>query len=120
MSFSDEYRASYYSIHRAQHGQRALLKLEGGGVPRQSEIVEAKCFAETNVAELPVHRVGVGKRRTLALNRDAHLLFGNPQCKLQLDRAFEIRNFYQGFETIVRYLHGILPRSQVGRCELAL
>ena len=119
MSFADEDRAGYNSVHRTQESQRSLLKLEGRGVPSQGEVVEAKSFAKPECAELPVDGVGIGERQTLSGNRDVDLLFGDCERELQLDRSLQIHSLYQRLETIPQYPHRIRSGFQDGRCKLA-
>jgi len=104
MSFADEDRSSYDSVHRAQKRQRALLKLGGYGGPRQGEIVEAKRLAQADLAQSPVHRVGIGKRPAFLRNRDVYLLFGNAERQLQNDGSAQVHGFRQELETIPRHL----------------
>src|SRR5216684_2556496 len=105
MSFADEDRAGRNSIYRAQECQGAFLKLEGCGIPNQGVIFEAKRLAETDLAKLPVDRIGIGKGETLTCNRDAHARFGDGERELQLDRTLQIHTLYQRLETIPCHPH---------------
>src|ERR1039458_9706246 len=119
MSFPEEDRAGYNSIHRSQESQRAFLKLESCGVRSEGEIVEAKSLAQPDLAELPVDRVGVGKRSALAGNGDGHLLLGNGERELQLGRALQIHGLDQRLETIPRHPEGIGSGGHIGRPKFA-
>src|SRR5580693_4939000 len=119
MAFSHEDRAGRNSIHRIQEYQYPFLKLEGRSVPNQGEIVEAKRLTQPNTAELPVDRVGIGKRLTLPSHGYAHLLFRNGKRELQLHGSLQIQSLHQKLETIPSHPDGIGSWFQLGRYKLA-
>src|ERR1035438_9742664 len=119
MSFPDEYRSGYNSIHRTQESQSPFLKLESCRVPRQSEIVEAKRLPQSNLAELPVDRIGIGECQALSSNRDVDLLLGYGEGELQLDGPAQIHGFCRGLKTIPGHPHCIRTRFQIWRRKSA-
>src|ERR1700678_1945646 len=109
MSFPDEDRAGFNSIHWLQYRQCPFLKLESRGVPIQGEIVEAIRLAKSDIAELPVDRVGIGKRKTFPRHGDSHLLLGDGESNLQLDSALQIDSLYLRLEAVSDHFHRIRP-----------
>src|ERR1035441_6718102 len=118
-SFVYEDHAGDNSIYRTQYRQCPFLKLEGGDVPSQGEVIEAKRLAQPEFPELSVDGVGIGELQTLSSNRDSNLLFGNGERELDLDRSLKIHNLYQRLETVPRHPYRIGSGFQVWRCKLA-
>src|ERR1700739_929062 len=103
MSFADEDSASDHALNWTQECQCSFIEVESGDIAGQSEIIQAKGLAETDLAELAVDRVGVEKRQTTGGNRNGDLLFGHGEGELQLQRCFQFDGSDQGLETIARY-----------------
>ena len=111
MSFADKDCAGYDPFHCTQPCQRALLKLKGGDVVIQGEIVEAKRLPESNSTQFPVYRIGIREGERLSGHHDVGLLPRNGQGDLQIDWGFmSIDGFLERFKVVSRHAHQIFSR----------